>query len=169
MENEQIEKFQDVLLKKRAKLQELAGSSKLLGDYYEHLIRDTISKFVNENLKVGHGILRSKEKGSQELDVIVYDTRYCKPLFQENEFLIVPPYGVKAVVQVKSEITTDTLEQSVRNARSVKALDSNIRFLLIGFATDLAPKLPADLDGIFTLSHRDGRKRNGQLKAFLKK
>ena len=62
------------LLAKRGQLRSLTIQSKIQGDYHEALIRDFISRFIDDKLSVKHGLIYNDDnQKSRECDVIVYE------------------------------------------------------------------------------------------------
>jgi hypothetical protein len=124
------------LLAKREQLRNLTRQSKLQGDYHEALIRDFISRFIDDKLAVKHGLIFNNEQLSRECDIIIYE-KGKKPLFESGDLVIVNEEFVKFVVQVKSTITSATLKRAIDNLREVKKINKNIMCWIVGFETKL--------------------------------
>jgi hypothetical protein len=124
------------LLAKRGQLRSLTLQSKLQGDYHEALIRNFISRFIDNKLSVKHGLIYNNERLSRECDIIIYE-KGKKPLFESGDLVIVDEEFVKFVVQVKSILTSNTLKKGVDNLREVKKLNKNIMCWIVGFETKL--------------------------------
>jgi hypothetical protein len=124
------------LLAKREQLRNLTTQSKLQGDYYEALIKDFISRFIDDKLSVKHGLIFNNDQLSRECDIIIYE-KGKKPLFESGDLVIVNQDAVKFVVQVKSTLTSDTLKEAIDNLREVKKINKNIMCWIVGFETKL--------------------------------
>ena len=135
--NNYYQELKNELLAKREQLRALTLQSKIQGDYHEALIRDLISRFIDEKLAVKHGLIyNDKKQRSNECDVIVYE-KGKKPLFESGDLVIVNQEFVKFVFQVKSTLTSDTLKKAIDNLQEVKKLNKNIMCWIVGFETKL--------------------------------
>ena len=94
----------------------------LIGDHHwysdgwfkEVVLINAIKRFLPENLTIGSGFVIgiegfSPEKNhlipSSQLDILIFDNRYPK-LFTEGNFFIVTPDSVRAIIEVKSKISS---------------------------------------------------------------
>lgn len=171
--------IQEEILLKRKQLQKLINQPTLLGNYYEELIKDTIVKFIPKKFTVATGIISGPKGNSKQLDIIVYDNTASFPLFSANDMIIIRPDYAKLVIEVKSEITTNSQESAIQNLRS--AIDvfnsyqdpscpfqNKMETMIIGFSSDLSLKKSIELckssgiGGIYSLSKRDGTIIKGQ-------
>jgi len=105
------------------------------GRHIEALVRSFLNKHLPSHLRAVSGfILRpstktgesdlsrvnsSYDKHSNQLDVIVYDFASFPVFEQFEEFAIVPPEGVIAVISVKKTLYIDQLENELKSLRSV--------------------------------------------------
>ena len=65
-------KIRDKVLIQKDIINSLIKDQRVIGDYYEAIIRDVIRENVAEALSVGHGIVLSEEgKTSRECDIII--------------------------------------------------------------------------------------------------
>lgn len=80
------------------------------GRFKEAVLKNIIRKFLPNNLSIGTGFI-SNNNGhiSKQLDIIIYDNTYPL-LFSEGDFIIITIHNVKAVIEVKSNITHTTLK-----------------------------------------------------------
>lgn len=131
-------KIQDKVLVQRDIIKSLVKDQRVIGDYYEAIIRDVIRENVSEAFAVGRGVVLSKEgKTSHECDVIVYNTVEYGPLFKSGEIVVITPEAVRCVVEVKGTLTNSHLSDAVKNLSSVNELRSGIWKLIVGFNTNI--------------------------------
>ncbi len=83
-----------------------------------------ITEFLRAYLPKRYSISRRKvlahtDEDSQQQDVIVYDAERCSPLYSEEEFVMVAVESVYAVVEVKTTLNKDQIEDANAKARSV--------------------------------------------------
>lgn len=134
------EALKDELFAKREQLRTHTRQSKIQGDYYEALIREFITRFIDDKLAVKHGLLYHNDgRRSRECDVIIYEKRK-KPLFESGDLVIVNSEEVKFVMQIKSVLTSSTLKSAVNNLKVVKELNKRIMCWIVGFETELLLK-----------------------------
>lgn len=80
------------------------------GRFKEAVLKNIIKKFLPKNLSIGTGFISNNNGNiSKQLDIIIYDNTYPL-LFSEGDFIITTIHNVKAVIEVKSNITHTTLE-----------------------------------------------------------
>jgi hypothetical protein len=131
-------KTQDGVLIQRDIIKSLIKDQRVIGDYYEAIIRDLIRKNVSEAFAVGRGVILSKEgKTSQECDIIIYNAAEYGPLFRSGEIIVVSPEAVRCVVEVKGTITSKSLSDAVKNLSSVNELRSGIWKFIVGLNTNI--------------------------------
>lgn len=149
--------------------------SKILGDLYEDIIRTYTIRFLPNIYEIYTGLIASEEEGeiirvSKELDLIIIDSRVLFPLFSASNLIITDPKPVKCVIQVKSEITTDTIKNSKENLESVKNL-GNIPTILIGFKSRITKSINKhigkEIDEIFFFSKQNGDLIEGQFEKYI--
>lgn len=101
------------------------------GRYQEAVIKTMIQRFLPEKFRIGSGFVvrqtgqRGSHEPSKQIDLIVYDTSY-PVLFKENDFVILTPDSVLAIIEVKANATNQRLEQIVERA------NENGRFIFEG-------------------------------------
>jgi len=128
------------LLSKREQLRSLTRQPKIQGDYYEALVRDFVSRFIDDPLSVKHGLIYDhKGQKSRECDVIIYE-KGKKPLFESGDLVIINEEDVRFVIQVKSRLISSTLKDAIENLREVKKLNNQIMCWIVGFETKLLLK-----------------------------
>jgi len=125
------------LFAKREQLRGLTLNPKILGDYHEELIRDFISRRIDDRLSVRHGVIYNENgERSRECDVIIYE-KGRKPLFESGNLVIVNEDDVRFVLQVKSRLTSRTLKSAINNLKQVKKLNNQIMCWIVGFETKM--------------------------------
>ncbi len=124
------------LLLKRQQILEFINVPKLLGDFYEEIIRDYLRSHLPPQLKVLRGVVAdpTKEITSKECDITIYNSTRWFPLFKTENMAIIPSYCVESVIEVKSEITTDTLKQAKKTLQSVRSIESSVNCFLVGYS-----------------------------------
>jgi len=136
--NNYYRELKNELLAKRGQLRSLTLQSKVQGDYHEALIREFISRFIDDKLSVKTGLIYNEEyKRSRECDVIVYE-KGKKTLFESGTMKGCLPEGtyIKTVegfkditkIDIGEEVFTYTKDGLV--AQKVKrVIDSGVKRL----------------------------------------
>jgi len=131
-------KIKDKVLVQRDIIKSLIQDQRVIGDYYEAIIRDVIRENVSEAFAVGRGVVLSEiGKTSRECDIIVYNAAEYGTLFKSGEIVVVSPEAVRCVIEVKGTLTNRQLSQAVNNLSSVNELRSGIWKLIVGFNTNI--------------------------------
>lgn len=92
------------------------------GKYREHLLRNILNKIVPKKYSITNGfIIDSNNNRTEEMDIIIYDSNYVPPFFEES-YTIVPIEAVVAVIQVKTTLTRKQLSDAIRNVNSIDKL-----------------------------------------------
>jgi len=178
--------IQEEILLKRKQLQKLINQPTLLGTYYEELIRDTLVKFIPKKYTIANGIITGPKGNSKQLDILIYDNTISFPLFAANNMIILRPDYAMLVIEIKSEITTHTIEQAVNTLRSAinvynsyqdesSPFQTKMPTMIIGFASNRSlPKCKElcklhGIDEIFFFSKRDGTIVKGEFLLLIQK
>lgn len=78
------------------------------GRYKEDVLRNMIKKFLPSKYTVGTGFIVSSYNDqidcSTQIDILIFDSDY-PVLFSEGDFYIVTPNSVKAVIEVKTDVS----------------------------------------------------------------
>jgi hypothetical protein len=131
-------KIQEKVIMQRDIINSLIKDQRVIGDYYEAIIRDLIRENVPEAFAVGRGVIISKEgKTSRECDIIVYNAAEYGPFFKSGVIVVINPEAVRCVVEVKGTITRKSLSDAVKNLSSVNELRHGIWRFIIGFNTNI--------------------------------
>jgi hypothetical protein len=118
---------------------EIRKHKKILGDFYKAVIRDFTERIIPPKYKIYTGVILDIEgKGdvSKEIDIIIINSEKFFPIFLLSNLIITPPEAVSVVIQVKSELTSNTFKDAIDNLSSVKEI-VNIPAILVGFDTGL--------------------------------
>jgi hypothetical protein len=85
------------------------------GRYHEAVLKNVIRRFLPANISIGTGFI-VKHGGnngtSKQLDIILYDNT-SPLLFSEGDFIITTPANVRAVIEVKSKLRSNTLQNII--------------------------------------------------------
>ncbi|KFC19112.1 DUF6602 domain-containing protein [Epilithonimonas lactis] len=86
------------------------------GRYKEEKLKSLLKTKLPNNLSVGtgfilHQITPTENVLSKQIDIIVYDNNYSK-IFEEGDFVIVTPSSVKAIIEVKSNISSSRTDKN---------------------------------------------------------
>ncbi|MGR3174159.1 MAG: DUF6602 domain-containing protein [Candidatus Scalindua sp.] len=95
------------------------------GRYKEEILKNTIRRFLPNNISVGTGFINTENDISKQLDIIVFDN--TKPLlFSEGDFVITTPSNVLGVIEVKSNQNVTELRETIFTfEQSVQILERN--------------------------------------------
>ncbi len=92
-----------------------------VGNYKESLLRDLLSNLLPKKYELSTGfILSTDDEGneikSKQQDIIIWDSSEYAAIFRDNDFVIVPPEACKAVIEVKSTLTTEKLKKALNSS-----------------------------------------------------
>ncbi len=174
--------IQKEILIKREQLRFLINQPTLLGEYYEGIVREILARFISSKYSIATGIIICGVRRSKQIDIIIFDSLESYPYFFVQNMVIIDPKPVKAIIEVKSEITTNTLKaavQSLREAIDVYNLSQEFSMqtkpetIIFGYASDLSltslEKQIRDegIDQVVVMSKRNGEIISGQFKTFI--
>lgn len=109
--------IQKEILIKREQLRFLINQPTLLGEYYEGIVREILARFISSKYSIATGIIICGVRRSKQIDIIIFDSLESYPYFFVQNMVIIDPKPVKAIIEVKSEITTNTLKAAVQSLR----------------------------------------------------
>lgn len=105
------------------------------GRYKEAILLNVVRRFLSSDLSAGTGFIVKSETNNQlerqitvskQIDIIVYDNR-IPVLFSEGNFIITSDRNVRAVIEVKTRIENNQLENILRTAMlNAKIINSDI-------------------------------------------
>lgn len=136
----------------------MAAESRLFAEFYRHrgklgenreaLLQRFLATYLPRQFGVGTGFALFGTEVSTQQDVVVYDQLTNPVLFPETVAPLFPPSAVSAVVEVKSTLTADELQETAAKAQALK------RALRASFAHHPAPPRSEALVGLFTFRSR---------------
>lgn len=98
--------FTSELQAKSRRIDLLIGHSGTVGSYREELLRGLLRQLLPRRYEATTGFI---EGCPRQLDIIVWDVENYAPLFREHNFVVVPLASVRAVIEVKTTLTRNTL------------------------------------------------------------
>ena len=139
----------------------------LKGGEAEELVRRFLRSRLPQRFGVGAGFIIDQADGvSKQTDVVIYDAHNCPVYRASDTASIFPSNNVAAVVEVKSQLTTDELRRGFENIVAAKSLKKHgppddigpLRTQTYGciFAFDSKISLPKILDGYSGLTNEHG-------------
>lgn len=93
-----------------------------VGTYRENLLQNTLKKHLPERYHVATGFIFDLPR---QIDILIYDRVDYSPVFREGDLVIVPPESVRAVIEVKTKLTTRNLESALDLLDSTSYHDDN--------------------------------------------
>ncbi len=95
----------------------------LKGSANEDLFKDILTSFLPRRYSIGGGIIfDGKGRTSKQIDVIIYDSFYQPEIFTNNFTYLFPVDVVYCVIEIKTLLTKDFLNDAINNINSVKEL-----------------------------------------------
>ena len=88
----------------------LVSHGQTVGNYREHILRELLKKYVPSKLSVATGFI---EGISRQIDILIYDSLNYSPTFKEGDLVVVRRGSVRAIIEVKSNLNTDKLNESL--------------------------------------------------------
>jgi hypothetical protein len=105
-------------------INEVIGHSGEKGTANEILLRDLLVKYLPKKYSVGSGLVIDKNGSrSNQIDVVIYDSYFHPELFSQGSGYLYPVDVVYMVIEIKTVIKKDKMEEAIENIRSVKRLD----------------------------------------------
>ena len=153
-------KIQERIMVQRDIICSLLSDPRIIGDYYEAIVRDAVREAVSSSFSVGRGVVLAEDgRASRECDIIVYSASEYGSLFSSGDIVVVNPEAVRCVIQVKGTLTLDNLTDAVSNLESVDVLRPGIWKIIVGFKTNAEYQalvtqcaLSARVNGVFVFS-----------------
>ncbi len=112
--------FSNELLAKSARIDHLIGHTGTVGSYREELLRNTLRQLMPTRYAVDTGFI---ENSPRQLDVLVWDTAEYGPLFREHGIVVVPARSVRAIIEVKTTLDTNALDDALEILHDVFRVD----------------------------------------------
>jgi hypothetical protein len=105
-----LSSLSEELLAQSRKVDFLIRHSGTVGNFREELFRGFLRKILPGKFEVSTGFI---EDCARQLDVIVWDSLNYAPLFREGEVVVVPRDSVRAVIEVKTKLDTNALDEAL--------------------------------------------------------
>ncbi|GAB2887862.1 hypothetical protein GCM10027202_15590 [Microvirgula curvata] len=112
--------FADELQLLSKQIGNLISHSGTVGTYRENLLQTLLQKHLPERYHVATGFIHGCHR---QLDVLIYDRIDYAPLFREGDLVVVPSESVRAVIEVKTNLTKDKLRNSLNLLTEVACAD----------------------------------------------
>ena len=138
------------------RIRDLIGDKHWLsdGEHKETILRNVLRSHLPESLHVGKGFVCGKDGSSTQIDILITDNNN-PVLYKQGELRIVTPEAVRAIVEVKTSISTEkllleSLEKMANNAELIRnaSTTSNCWAGLFIFDHKKAMTQPKILDGL---------------------
>lgn len=101
----------------------------LKGTIREDKLKEYLSKLFPTKYAIGNGVIvDANETQSRQQDFIIYDNFNSPKLMETENVQVIPIESVYATIEVKSTLTVDELEKSIKNIESVKKLEKTKPF-----------------------------------------
>ena len=137
MMDDYYRKTQESILVKRDIICSLLNDPRIIGDYYEAIIRDVVRDTVSSSFGVGRGVVLADDgRSSRETDIIVYSASEYGTLFRSGDIVVVSPESVRCVIQVKGSVSNDNLQDAFVNLASINELRPGIWKFIVAFKTN---------------------------------
>ncbi|MCL1885990.1 MAG: hypothetical protein FWF98_04470 [Dehalococcoidia bacterium] len=153
-------KVQDKVMVQRDVINALLKDPRIIGDYYEAIVRDAVRESVSSSFAVGRGVVLADDgRASRECDIIIYNTVEYGTLFSSGDIVVVSPESVRCVIQVKGTVNQDNLGDAIQSLDAVDKLRTGIWKFIVGFKTNVEYQTLVELcaqsrsvNGIFVFS-----------------
>ncbi|CAD5262740.1 MULTISPECIES: DUF6602 domain-containing protein [Halomonadaceae] len=93
-----------------------------VGTYRENLLQNSLRKHLPERYHIATGFIHGFKK---QIDLLIYDRIDYAPLFREGDLVIVPQESVRAVIEVKTNLTTGNLHSALELLHLASLFDDN--------------------------------------------
>jgi len=108
--------FADELSNQSRRFGRLVEHRGTAGGYREELLRALLRRTLAERYHVATGFIDGCDL---QLDVIIYDRIDYAPVFREGDLVVVPMDSVRAVLEVKTRLTTSALKDALEHLHSL--------------------------------------------------
>jgi hypothetical protein len=104
------------------------------GSLAQDVLRSLLAEFLPTQWAAGTGfILNPSNLTSKQIDIILYDRSVTAPVYRDDNIAVVSPDTAKIAIEVKSNLDKKAFKDAVKNAASVKKVDSKVRTLLFAY------------------------------------
>lgn len=95
------------------------------GELKESVLRHVIRRYTPEHIKIARGFIHNGEICSNQVDILVYDSKY-PVLFKEGDLVFVTPDSVRAVIEVKTRQSITDLRETLLTLNRIAELVAGI-------------------------------------------
>ncbi len=89
----------------------LVSHGQTVGNYRELILRQLLRKYIPSKFNVATGFIEGLKR---QVDILVYDAQNHVPTFIEGDLVVIRPEAVRAIIEVKTDLTTDKLQESLQ-------------------------------------------------------
>jgi hypothetical protein len=132
--------FADELKALSQRIRSLVSHTGSVGTYRECLLQTLLRKNLPERYHVATGFIYGC---SRQIDILIYDRIDYAPLFREGDLVVIPCESVRAVIEVKTDLTAAAIRDSLRLLDQVADSDDlNPPFFkgIFGFESSITPQ-----------------------------
>ena len=129
------------------KLKQYVNHGPSLGRYVEILTLELLRKYFPKIYDFSSGFYYSQNpernlKSSTQMDIICFDRIHYPLLFDDNETVVVTPKSVKGLIEIKSTLNKNAVEQLLLQSNSdvAKELSLNVKFNLLATKSSISPE-----------------------------
>lgn len=129
----------DELTSYSERVRHLIRHTSSVGTYRENLLQSLLRKHLPERYHVATGFIYGCDR---QIDVVIYDRIDYAPIFREGDLVVVPPESVRAIIEVKTNLTLHQLRTSLEQIEQLSNFDDcQPPFFkgIFAFETDVAP------------------------------
>lgn len=105
-----LSSFAEDLLSNSRRIDDLIQHTGTVGSYREDLVRNLLRKILPARYEVSTGFI---ENSARQLDVIIWDAHRYGALFREGHLVVVPMPSVRAIIEVKTTLSTGPLDEAL--------------------------------------------------------
>lgn len=113
-----LQAISDEIISQSNRIELLIKHNQTKGNYRELLLRKVLQKYIPKKYKVATGFI---EGCKRQCDIIIYDAFNYSPLFKEDDLVVVPPKSVRAIIEVKTTLTSDKLKEALEILEEISA------------------------------------------------
>lgn len=92
------------------------------GRFKEDILRDMIKRFISPRYTVGTGFIVKNNhdniKCTSQIDILIFDSNY-PTLFSNNDFYVVTPNCVRAVIEVKTNFQKNPMWKTIKTVNEL--------------------------------------------------
>ena len=134
------------------------------GRYKEEILKDIILEKLPGFAKCGTGfVINNNNEASSQIDIIIYNSD-IPLLFKKGDFIIAPSDGVLGIIEVKSNIRKQNLQEIIRKAHENGEIIGNSIFNgIFAYNCDFDVKMNEQNEGIFNALESVFKRYNGRV------